>query len=71
MSFPTSTVSRVYINKGVADSPIVCSDDIAEIYTTIGYLVPIISVLSLAIMPRAKYIQTLLLNTVGICVGSA
>ena len=47
------------------------SDNIAEIYQTLGYLVPIISVLSLAIMPRAKYIQTLILNTLGICIGSA
>jgi hypothetical protein len=47
------------------------SDDIAEIYTTLGYLVPIISVLSMSIMPRAKYIQTLILNITGVCIGSA
>ncbi|KFX90595.1 hypothetical protein V490_06378 [Pseudogymnoascus sp. VKM F-3557] len=45
--------------------------DIAKIFTTLGYLVPVITVLSLAIMPRAKYIQTLILNTLGICIGSA
>ena len=47
------------------------SDDIAEIYTTLGYLVPIISVLSMSIMPRAKYIQTLILNALGICIGAS
>ncbi|KFY44062.1 hypothetical protein V494_01656 [Pseudogymnoascus sp. VKM F-4513 (FW-928)] len=47
------------------------SIDIVEIFTTLGYLVPVISVLSLAIMPRAKYIQTLIFNTLGICLGSA
>ncbi|OBT57952.1 hypothetical protein VE04_03041 [Pseudogymnoascus sp. 24MN13] len=45
--------------------------DIAKIFTTLGYLVPVITVLSISIMPRAKYIQTLILNTIGICLGSA
>ncbi|OBT64942.1 hypothetical protein VE03_05687 [Pseudogymnoascus sp. 23342-1-I1] len=45
--------------------------DIARIFTTLGYLVPIITVLSISIMPRAKYIQTVILNTLGICIGSA
>ncbi|KFY72534.1 hypothetical protein V499_07347 [Pseudogymnoascus sp. VKM F-103] len=45
--------------------------DIARIFTTLGYLVPVITVLSISIMPRAKYIQTLILNTIGICLGSA
>ncbi|OBT82678.1 hypothetical protein VE02_09333 [Pseudogymnoascus sp. 03VT05] len=45
--------------------------DIARVFTTLGYLVPVIAVLSLSIMPRAKYIQTLILNTIGICLGSA
>ena len=47
------------------------SVDISEIYTTLGYLVPIITVLSVPIMPRAKYIQTLILNIMGVCIGSA
>ena len=47
------------------------STDIADIYSSLGYLVPIITVLSLALTPRAKYIQTLILNMVGICIGSA
>ena len=44
---------------------------IADIYTTLGYLVTIITILSVPIVPRAKYIQTLMLNITGICIGSA
>lgn len=34
-------------------------------YTTIGYLVAIMSVLGMCIMPRAKFTQTMLLNIVS------
>lgn len=44
---------------------------VAEIYSTIGYLIAIMSILSFAIMPRAKFIQTMLFNIIGICIGSA
>ncbi|KAK6584933.1 hypothetical protein PZA11_003157 [Diplocarpon coronariae] len=47
------------------------ADSVAATFTTLGYLVPIITVLNVAIMPRAKFIQTMILNTIGICVGSA
>ncbi len=43
----------------------------ARTFSTLGYLVSIISVLSLCIMPRAKFIQTIFLNIVGICIGAA
>lgn len=43
----------------------------AEVYSTLGYLVAIMSVLSFAILPRSKYIQTMLFNIVGVCVGAA
>ena len=46
------------------------ADSVAETYTTLGYLVSIVSVLGMPIMPRAKFIQTLLLNILGICIGS-
>jgi hypothetical protein len=46
------------------------ADSVAATYTTLGYLVPIISVLSMPIMPRAKFVQTLILNLIGICIGS-
>ncbi|KAL8691620.1 MAG: hypothetical protein Q9218_003195 [Villophora microphyllina] len=42
----------------------------ADTYSTIGYLVAIMSILSFAIMPRAKFVQTMLFNIVGICIGS-
>ncbi|KAL2075689.1 hypothetical protein VTL71DRAFT_632 [Oculimacula yallundae] len=47
------------------------ADSVAKTFNTLGYLVPIITVLAVAIMPRAKFIQTMILNTIGICVGSA
>lgn len=43
----------------------------AKVYSTLGYLVAIMSVLSFAILPRSKYIQTMLFNIVGLCVGAA
>lgn len=42
----------------------------AETYSTLGYLVAVMSILSFAIMPRAKFIQTMLLNIIGICIGA-
>ena len=47
------------------------STPVAQLYSTIGYLVAIMSVLSLAILPRAKYIQTTLFNVIGVCIGAA
>ena len=47
------------------------STPFAEIYSTLGYLVAILSVLSFAIMPRSKFIQTMLLNLIAICIGAA
>lgn len=43
----------------------------AEVYSALGYLVAIMSVLSFAILPRSKYIQTMLFNIIGVCVGAA
>ncbi|TVY90187.1 Uncharacterized protein LAWI1_G001995 [Lachnellula willkommii] len=47
------------------------ANSVDKIYTTLGYLVPIITVLSMPIMPRAKFIQTITLNIISICIGSA
>ncbi|KAL3423247.1 hypothetical protein PVAG01_04994 [Phlyctema vagabunda] len=47
------------------------ADSVAATFTSLGYLVPIITVLCMAIMPRAKYFQTLVLNIFGICIGAA
>ncbi|KAI9716245.1 MAG: hypothetical protein M1812_005470 [Candelaria pacifica] len=44
---------------------------VAQTYSTLGYLISIISVLSFCIMPRAKFIQTIFFNILGICIGAA
>ena len=45
-------------------------DGFAFTFPTLGYLVAIMSILSMAILPRAKFIQNLMFNILGICVGS-
>ncbi|KAL1606225.1 hypothetical protein SLS60_003627 [Paraconiothyrium brasiliense] len=47
------------------------ADDIAETYTTLGYLMAIISILGFCIMPRAKFIQTMTINVIAVCIGAA
>lgn len=47
------------------------SSAFADLYSTLGYLVAIMSVLSFAILPRSKYIQTMLFNVIGVCIGAA
>ncbi|KAF2826010.1 hypothetical protein CC86DRAFT_294491 [Ophiobolus disseminans] len=44
---------------------------VANRYSTLGYLVAIVSILGFCIMPRAKFIQTMSLNILGTCVGAA
>lgn len=41
----------------------------ASTYTTIGYLVGIMTILSLPIQPRAKFLQTMLINILVVCIG--
>jgi hypothetical protein len=47
------------------------ADDVSSVYTTLGYLMAIISILGFCIMPRAKFIQTMTMNILGTCIGSA
>lgn len=47
------------------------STAVAQTYSTLGYLVAIVSILGFCIMPRAKFIQTMTLNVMAICVGAA
>lgn len=47
------------------------ADKVAQTYTTLGYLVAIVSILGFCIMPRAKFIQTMTMNVLSTCVGSA
>ncbi|KAF2681514.1 hypothetical protein K458DRAFT_309610 [Lentithecium fluviatile CBS 122367] len=45
--------------------------DVANTYSTLGYLVAIISILGFCIMPRAKFIQTMTMNVASVCIGAA
>jgi hypothetical protein len=47
------------------------STTVADFYTTLSYVVAIISILSFAIMPRALFIQTMFLNLVAVCLAAA
>ncbi|KAJ3561770.1 hypothetical protein NPX13_g8816 [Xylaria arbuscula] len=47
------------------------SDAVAEEFTTFGYLVGVIAVLSLSALPRGKFVQTLILNLIFLGIGSA
>ncbi|QSZ37228.1 hypothetical protein DSL72_009322 [Monilinia vaccinii-corymbosi] len=47
------------------------ADSVSKTYSNLGYLVAIISVLSLSFMPRAKFLQTMILNAFGTCIGAA
>ena len=40
-------------------------------YTTLGYLVAIMSLLGMAIMPRAKFVQNTVMNIFFVCIGAA
>jgi hypothetical protein len=47
------------------------ADAVAKVYSTLGYLTAIISILGFCIMPRAKFVQTMTMNILGTCIGSA
>ena len=47
------------------------SDAVAAEYSSLGYLIPIISVITITIMPRGKFLQTLFLNVLALSVGAA
>ena len=47
------------------------ADRFANTYSTLGYLVAIISILGFCIMPRAKFIQTMTMNVLSTCIGAA
>ncbi|KAK9770272.1 hypothetical protein SCAR479_13013 [Seiridium cardinale] len=47
------------------------SEEVAGYFTTLGYLVGIMSILSLSILPRGKFLQTLMLNVIFACIGAA
>lgn len=47
------------------------ADAVAKTYTTLGYLVCIITILAVPIMPRAKYFQSLIMSLIAVCFGAA
>jgi hypothetical protein len=47
------------------------SHAVSSYYVTLGYLIPIISVLALPLLPRGKFILNLILNTLAVCSGAA
>lgn len=44
---------------------------ISEFFSTVGYLIPIVSVLSLAILPRGKFLMNMLFTSLAICFAAA
>ncbi|CAI7659091.1 unnamed protein product [Penicillium glandicola] len=46
------------------------SKAVANEYTTLGYLVAIVSILGFAIMPRAKFIQMMIFDILAVCIAA-
>ncbi|KAJ5528814.1 hypothetical protein N7527_002207 [Penicillium freii] len=46
------------------------SQPVANEYTTLGYLVAIVSILGFAIMPRAKFIQMMIFDVLAVCIAA-
>ncbi|KAI0127860.1 hypothetical protein BJ170DRAFT_391372 [Xylariales sp. AK1849] len=44
---------------------------VANYFGTLGYLIGIMSILSICILPRGKFLQNLVLNTLFACIGAA
>ncbi|KAL2865730.1 uncharacterized protein BJX67DRAFT_174312 [Aspergillus lucknowensis] len=47
------------------------ADSVAVYFTTSGYLIAIISVLGFSIMPRAKFVQMMVLDILAVCLAAA
>ncbi|KAF9894765.1 hypothetical protein FE257_006655 [Aspergillus nanangensis] len=47
------------------------ADAVSAYFSTVGYLIAIISVLGFAIMPRAKFVQMMLLDILAVCIAAA
>ncbi|KAL4807869.1 hypothetical protein BDV18DRAFT_136306 [Aspergillus unguis] len=47
------------------------ADSVAAHFTTSGYVIAIISVLGFAIMPRAKFVQMMVLDVLAVCLAAA
>ncbi|KAI5369974.1 Putative ER transporter, 6TM [Septoria linicola] len=47
------------------------SQAVAGVYSTLGYLIAITSVMGMCIMPRGMFVQTITLNVLAVCIGAA
>ncbi|KAJ5494426.1 hypothetical protein N7463_010513 [Penicillium fimorum] len=47
------------------------ADSVARHFSTIGYLIPIMSILSIPVLPRARFIQNLLVTSLLTCLAAA
>ncbi|KAK4226098.1 hypothetical protein QBC38DRAFT_240235 [Podospora fimiseda] len=47
------------------------SSAVSSYFVTVGYLIPIVTILGLAVLPRGKFLMSLLLNILAVCFGSA
>jgi hypothetical protein len=82
-----SIVKRLWVKTGIevpmimlamkgALPPIIClaayqADAWALEYTTLGYLTAIMSIFAMAILPRARFLQTMILSLFFTCLGAA
>ncbi|KAK3989450.1 hypothetical protein QBC44DRAFT_327370 [Cladorrhinum sp. PSN332] len=44
---------------------------VSSYFITLGYLIPIVTILGLAVLPRGKFLMSLVLNVLAVCFGSA
>ncbi|KAJ5247150.1 hypothetical protein N7468_002133 [Penicillium chermesinum] len=44
--------------------------DVADEFTTLGYLLPIVSIYGFPVMPRAKFIQMFIVDLMAVCIGT-
>ena len=70
------TLPFIMLSMKGALPPILClaayqSDAWAKKYTTLGYLSAIMSMLSLAMQPRAKFLQSIIISIIFTCLGAA
>ncbi len=47
------------------------SPAVHQYFTNLGYLIPLVTLLAMAILPRGKYIKNLILNSLAICLSGA
>jgi len=66
-SLPCGPTHQGYANTGPCSYQ---ATDVASEYTTLGYLVGVVSVLGFSIMPRAKSIQMIIFDILAVCIAA-